>query len=107
MMTAPVNLSLFTRASAVARNCTCRCVNARKSTVMHAAVSFTLQNSTQAEVCSVVQFLADKGADLDDEDVNGRTPMMLANILPIDTAVTLLNKLITDSGATPRHPAKR
>ena len=35
---------------------------------MHAAVTFTLQNSTQDEVCKVVQFLADKGAPLDDQE---------------------------------------
>ncbi len=82
-------------------------VTTRKSTVMHAAVTFTLANSTQAEVCSVVQFLADKGADPDAEDVSGRTPMGIANILPIDQAVTLLNKLVADSGKTPKKPTSR
>jgi len=79
----------------------------RKSTVMHAAVSVQLQKSTQLEVCNVIQFLADKGADLDAADANGRTPLVIADFLPIDKAVTLLTKLIVASGATPKIPSKR
>ncbi len=82
-------------------------VTTRKSTVMHAAVMGTLQVSTQAEICSVIRFLAEKGADVDPEDVNGRTPMVIANFLPIDEAVTLMNKLIADAGGTPKKPVKR
>jgi hypothetical protein len=74
---------------------------------MHAAVTGSMQSSTQPEICKVIQFLADKGADLDAVDARGRTPMTTANFLPIDTAVTLLGKLIEASGATPKQPAKR
>jgi ankyrin repeat protein len=82
-------------------------VTTRKSNVVHAAVTGTMQNSTQAEICEVIRFLADKGADIDAEDVNGRTPMVIANFLPIDQAVKLMNKMIADAGKTPRKPVSR
>jgi hypothetical protein len=74
---------------------------------MHAAVTGSMQSSTQPEICNVIQFLADKGAELDALDGRGRTPMTTANVLPIDTAVTLLAKLIEASGKTPKQPPKR
>ena len=82
-------------------------VTDRKSTVMHAAVTGSMQTSTQPEICKVVQFLADKGAPLDEVDARGRTPITTANILPIDQAVELLDKLITASGKTPKQSPKR
>ncbi len=78
-----------------------------KSTLMHFAVTGTMQNSTQPEICKVIQFLADKGAPLDELDGRGRTPIDLADILPIDKAVDLLTDLIKKSGATPKKPSKR
>jgi len=77
------------------------------TTVMHSAVTFTLTNSTQPEVCKVVQFLADKGAPLDEKDARGRTPIAVANVLPIDKAVDLLTELIVKSGAQPKISPKR
>jgi hypothetical protein len=74
---------------------------------MHAAVTGSMQSSTQPEICKVVQFLADKGADLDALDAGGRTPIMVADILPIDKAVDLLTALIKKSGNTPKIPSKR
>ena len=82
-------------------------VTDRKSTVMHSAVTGSLQNSTQAEVCKVVQFLADKGAELDALDGRGRTPITIANVLPIDNAVDLLASLIEAQGKTPKQSPKR
>lgn len=84
-----------------------KAVTSGGNTVMHSAVTFTLTNSTQEEVCKVVKFLASKGAPLDEKNGQGRTPMDVANILPIDKAVTLLEELIAASGATPKSPAKR
>ena len=75
----------------------------KKAAVMHAAVTGSMQNSTQPEICKVVQFLADKGADLDPVDVNGRTPIIIADVLPIDMAVDLLTKLIRATGAEPHQ----
>jgi ankyrin repeat protein len=84
-----------------------KAVSNTKTAVMHAAVSGTLQNSTQEEICKVVQFLADKGADLDPVDQSGRTPIMLADVIPIDNAVELLTKLIRAAGAEPHVATKR
>jgi ankyrin repeat protein len=76
-------------------------------TVMHASVLGSMQTSTQPEICKVVQFLADKGADLDPSDSSGRTPIMIADILPIDKAVDLMTKLIKQSGKVPKQATKR
>jgi hypothetical protein len=70
-------------------------------------VAGTMQNSTQPEICKVIQFLADKGAPLDEKDARGRTPIDIADGLPIDKAVDLLTELIKKSGATPKTPSKR
>jgi ankyrin repeat protein len=78
-----------------------------KSAVMHSAVTGSLQTSTQPEICKVVQFLADKGAELDPVDANGRTPLLIADIIPIDNAVELLAKLIRATGAEPHTRSKR
>ena len=83
-----------------------KAVNDSGGTVMHAAVTGT-GAVPQPEICKVVQFLADKGAPLDLKDNRGRTPMAVADILPLDTVVTLLTKLIVQSGATPAIPSKR
>ena len=84
-----------------------KAVTDTKSAVMHAAVTGSMQVSTQPEICKVVQFLADKGADLDPVDANGRTPIIIADVLPIDMAVELLTKLIKASGAEPHTKTKR
>ncbi len=68
-------------------------VNQSGFTAVHAAVNF-VQNSTQPEIAKVVQFLADHGADLDVKDKRGRTPIAIADILPLDTVVELLTQLI-------------
>ena len=84
-----------------------KAVNATNATVMHASVAGTMQNSTQAEIGKVIQFLADKGAALDEKDGRGRTPIDVADGLPIDKAVDLLTDLIKKRGATPKTPSKR
>jgi ankyrin repeat protein len=79
-----------------------------KTTVMHSAVNpLAMQTSTQPEICKVVQFLADKGAPLDEKDARGRTPISIANVLPIDEAVTLLTKLIVATGKQPQISGAR
>jgi ankyrin repeat protein len=84
-----------------------KAITDRKTTVMHAAVTGSMQSSTQAKICEVVQFLADKGADLDPQDVNGRTPIIIADILPIDKAVELMTRLIIQTGNKPKTPSAR
>ena len=84
-----------------------KAVTDTKQAVMHASVTGSMQTSTQPEICKVVQFLADKGADLDPVDANGRTPIIIADVLPIDNAVDLLTKLIKATGAEPHVKTKR
>jgi len=78
--------------------------------MMHASVTGTAQGATQEaqdRVCEVIQFLADKGAALDELNAKGRTAIDLADGLPIDKAVDLLTELIVKSGAKPKSPSKR
>ena len=81
-------------------------VNERGQTPMHAAVSGGVQR-TQDEICEVIQFLADRGAALDEIDAAGRTAITIADVAPIDKAVELLTALIEKSGKKPRIPSKR
>ena len=82
-------------------------VTATHDNAVHAAVSHTLENATEPEVKEVVQFLADKGADLDVKNARGRTPIAIADILPLDTVSELLTELIVKSGHTPQTGSKR
>jgi ankyrin repeat protein len=75
------------------------------TTIMHVAVG--LGGRTQPEVCEVIQFLADRGAPLDEMNAAGRTPIALADTLPVDMAVALLTRLITERGEKPKIPSKR
>jgi ankyrin repeat protein len=80
-------------------------VSSGNTTIMHVAVG--LGGRTQPEVCEVVQFLADHGAALDELNGAGRTPIAVADNLPVDMAVALLTKLITERGGKPKIPSKR
>jgi len=75
------------------------------NTLMHAAVA--INGRTQPEVCEVIQFLADHGAKLDEMNRAGRTPIAIADNRPVDLAVDLLTKLITERGGVPKIPSKR
>jgi uncharacterized protein len=75
------------------------------NTVMHTAVA--INGRTQPEVCEVIQFLAERGARLDELNAAGRTPISIADNLPVDLAVDLLTRLITDRGDKPKIPSKR
>jgi ankyrin repeat protein len=75
------------------------------NTPMHVAVG--LNDRTQPEVCEVIQFLADHGAKLDEMNGAGRTPIAIADGLPVDLAVDLLTRLITDRGGKPKIRSKR
>src|SRR5438445_632903 len=80
-------------------------VTAIGNTPMHVAVA--MNDRTQPEVCEVIQFLADHGAPLDELNGAGRTPIAVADSLPIDLAVDLLTKLVTERGGKPKIPSKR
>ena len=85
-------------------------VTADGTTLMHASVTGTSNGGAleaQLRVCEVIQFLAGKGAPVDEKNAAGRTPIDLADLLPIDKAVDLFTELIRKSGATPKSPSKR
>ena len=52
----------------------------------------------QKSVCEVIQFLADKGVDVDVKNAQGRTAIQIANGLPIDTAVDLMVAILKKEG---------
>jgi len=80
-------------------------VTSAGNSIMHVAVA--INGRTQPEVCEVIQFLADHGAKLDELNAAGRTPIAIADNLPVDLAVDLLTKLITERGGVPKIPSKR
>jgi ankyrin repeat protein len=80
-------------------------LTANKATVMHSAVA--LGTRTQPEVVEIIQFLADKGAAIDEMDAGGQTPLSLADYLPVDLAVDLLTKMITERGGKPKIASSR
>ena len=75
------------------------------NTLMHAAVG--LAGRTQPEVVEVIQFLADRGAKLDELNAAGRTPISLAEPLPVDQAIDRLLILLAERGEKPRIATKR
>jgi len=75
------------------------------NTIMHIVVA--LNGRTQPEVVEIMQFLADRGAKLDEMNAAGRTPIALADGQPVDLAVDLLTKLLTERGEKPKIPSRR
>jgi ankyrin repeat protein len=75
------------------------------NTLMHAAVG--LFGRTQPEVVEVIQFLADRGAKLDELNAAGRTPIALAEPLPVDQAIDRLLELLAERGEKPKIAPKR
>ena len=75
------------------------------NTIMHLAVG--LAGRTQPEVVEVIQFLADRGAKLDELNGAGRTPIALAEPLPVDQAIDRLLKLLAERGEKPKIATKR
>jgi ankyrin repeat protein len=72
------------------------------ATVMHVAVQGTATVATQKEICEVIQYLADKGARLDEKDAQGRTPQQIAARGSIQTAAALLAEMIKKAGVPPQ-----
>jgi uncharacterized protein len=77
------------------------------ATVIHACVTGVGPAADQKEICKVIRFLAEKGAPLDERNDRGRTPIDIADVLPLDQAVDLLTELIIKSGSKPKTPTKR
>lgn len=77
-------------------------VTASGRTVMHAAVIGTSSRGTQDEIGEIIRFPADKGADPDPADSPGRTPIVIADIIPIDKAAPLFHDLTVQAGRPPK-----
>jgi ankyrin repeat protein len=77
----------------------------RKETVMHAAMIGTRRYATEVEITEMVKFLAENGGELDSMDINNRTPIALAKVIPLDSTIALLTKMIVATGSTPK-PSK-
>ena len=72
-------------------------------TAMHFTVSGTAGSATQTQMCELVQFLADIGVPLDQEDRRGRTPIQVGDGIPLDKPIQLMADIIIKRGGTPRH----
>jgi hypothetical protein len=84
-----------------------KAVTTSGNTVMHAPVTGAGIGADQPAICKIIRFLADKGTPLDERNQARRTPIDVADVLPLDLAVDLLTELIIKSGATPKTPTKR
>ena len=84
-----------------------KAVTTAGTTVIHSSVTGVGAAASQPEICKVIRFLAEKGAPLDERNNGGRTPIDVADILPLDQAVDLLTELIEKSGAKPKRATKR
>ena len=71
-------------------------------TVMHAAVILTSFRATQDEICEIIRFLYERGADPDPIDHGGRTAISTADVWPIEKASMLLYELTIAAGKTPK-----
>jgi ankyrin repeat protein len=72
-------------------------------TAMHFTVSGTGGLATQTQLCDLVQFLADIGVPLDQQDARGRTPIQVGDGIPLDKPIQLMADIIISRGGTPRH----
>ena len=71
-------------------------------TVMHASVMLTSFRATEDEICEIIRFLADEGADPDPIDAGGRTAISTADVWPMEKAAMLLYELTVAAGREPK-----
>jgi ankyrin repeat protein len=81
--------------------------NQTGNNAVHMSVTGTGSLVPQKSVCEVIQFLSDKGVDVDMKNAQGRTAIQIANGLPIDTAVDLMVAILKKEGRTPLASAAR
>ena len=74
---------------------------------VHMSVTGTGGIAPQASICEVVQFLSDKGIDVDVKNARGATAIQIANGLPIDKAVELMVSILDKEGRKPLISAAR
>ena len=71
-------------------------------TVMHASVMLTSFRATEDEVCAIIRFLAEEGADPDPIDDGGRTAISTADVWPMEKAAMLLYEITVAAGREPK-----
>jgi ankyrin repeat protein len=76
-------------------------LNQAGNNAVHASVTGTGGLVPQQSVCEVIQFLSDKGVDIDMKNGRGQTAIQIANVLPIDKAVDLMVEILKKEGRTP------
>jgi ankyrin repeat protein len=86
---------------------TVQATNQTGNNAVHASVTGTGNLVPQKSICEVIQFLSDKGVDVDVKNAQGRTAIQIANGLPIDTAVTLMVEILKKENRTPLIDPKR
>ena len=82
-------------------------LNQTGNNAVHMSVTGTGALVPQKSVCEVIQFLSDKGVDVDMKNAAGRTAIQIANGLPIDTAVDLMVAILEKEHRTPLVSPKR
>ncbi|MCY4534212.1 MAG: hypothetical protein OXB91_02530, partial [Bryobacterales bacterium] len=58
--------------------------------------------ATQDEICEIIRFLAEQGADPDPIDDGGRTAISVADVWPIEKASRLLYEITVAAGRQPK-----
>ena len=86
---------------------TAQLTNKTGNNAVHASVTGTGGLVPQKSICEVIQFLSDKGVDVDVKNAQGRTAIQIANGLPIDTAVELMVAILEKQHRTPLASPKR
>jgi len=72
-------------------------------TAMHESMLSIGAPATQPELTELVQYLADIGVPLDEEDHRGRTAIQIGDGAPLDQPVQRIADIVISRGGTPRH----
>jgi ankyrin repeat protein len=81
-------------------------VNAAGDNAVIASVS-NGAGAGQPAIVEVIQFLADKGVDVDVKNALGKTALSIADFSPIDQAVDRIVLILTQQGRKPIIPSAR
>jgi len=81
-------------------------VNAAGDNAVHASVS-NGAGAGQPAIVEVIQFLADKGVDVDVKNAQGKTALSIADFSPIDQAVDRIVEILKKQGRAPIIPSAR
>jgi hypothetical protein len=73
---------------------------------MHLCMGGQGNQANQDDMTEVVQFLADIGVPLDEEDLRGRTPAKVGDGAPFDKPTQRMCDIIYSRGGTPKYIPK-